>query len=248
MCFYVNNVSSPLIPAGWYPLTRSSSVLATQLRRVSTNAIWGGSLPVTQTVTIPKNGSRSGNISIRAALATGSISPNIGIHTLAFSPAQSNMAFLVNPGNTPPATCGTNLTTNTFSFTMQANIIASCIVSNSNDLEFGTISTFQSDLIIDSENDVSLQCTKDIPYSVKLQSSNLVGNQFTMRNPSSTTPIAYNTYKDAARSQPWTSLSFVTGTGTGDSQTYTIYGRAYRPATHIAAGAYTDTNIMTITY
>jgi spore coat protein U-like protein len=63
----------------------------------------------------------------------------------------------------------------------------------------------------------------------------------------STSNVTYGLYKDAARSLPWGSTAGVntaSGTGTGLTQTLTVYGRV-PPQTTPNAGAYTDTIVAT---
>jgi spore coat protein U-like protein len=61
--------------------------------------------------------------------------------------------------------------------------------------------------------------------------------------------LAYNLYQDAAYTQAWgsTGLYLLSGTGTGLQVPLTVYGRI--PATQVAAaGAYTDTINVTVTF
>jgi spore coat protein U-like protein len=62
--------------------------------------------------------------------------------------------------------------------------------------------------------------------------------------------VTYGLYRDSARSQAWGStagVDTVSGTGTGLTQTLTVYGRV-APQTTPTPGTYSDTIIATVTY
>jgi spore coat protein U-like protein len=62
--------------------------------------------------------------------------------------------------------------------------------------------------------------------------------------------VTYGLYRDAARSLAWgatTGVNTASGTGTGTTQTLTVYGRV-APQTTPKAGTYTDTIVATVTY
>ncbi|RUY19730.1 spore coat U domain-containing protein, partial [Mesorhizobium sp. M7A.F.Ca.US.001.04.2.1] len=57
-------------------------------------------------------------------------------------------------------------------------------------------------------------------------------------------------YRDTGRTQPWgitVGTDTVAGTGNGNVQNLTVYGRV-PPQTTPAAGVYTDTVAITVTY
>jgi spore coat protein U-like protein len=70
--------------------------------------------------------------------------------------------------------------------------------------------------------------------------------------------ISYNLYSDAGYSTPWTTGATNStcttvgqcyiGTGTGSAQTLTVYGKVPTVAVAPAAGSYTDTVTITVTY
>ena len=60
----------------------------------------------------------------------------------------------------------------------------------------------------------------------------------------------YSLYQDSARTQNWGSsigVDTVAGTGTGLTQSVSVYGRVAAQTTP-AAGTYTDTIVVTVTY
>jgi spore coat protein U-like protein len=62
--------------------------------------------------------------------------------------------------------------------------------------------------------------------------------------------VTYSLYSDSGRATVWgntVGTNTVAGTGNGASQSYTVYGRAPAQTTP-AAGTYTDTVTVTVTY
>jgi len=62
--------------------------------------------------------------------------------------------------------------------------------------------------------------------------------------------VQYELYSDSARSQRWGNtldIDTVNNTGTGSSQSLTVYGRVPAPQS-VPSGDYSDTVTVTITY
>ncbi len=124
----------------------------------------------------------------------------------------------------------------------------SCSVSASS-VSFGTIGIL--DTAVDSTGDLAVTCTSGASYTVGLNGG-LANAQPTARLISNgATTIRYGLYKDAARSQPWGDETVPngtqSGTGTGQAQSFTIYGRIPAQMSPIP-GVYTDTIMVTVTY
>jgi spore coat protein U-like protein len=64
--------------------------------------------------------------------------------------------------------------------------------------------------------------------------------------------LNYNIYTSAARTTVWgngtSGTATIGGTGTGTSQSVTVYGRVGSGQTSVPAGAYADTVAVTVTY
>ncbi|HHK8213172.1 TPA: spore coat protein U domain-containing protein, partial [Serratia marcescens] len=96
---------------------------------------------------------------------------------------------------------------------------------------------------------LGLNCTTGTNYTVALDNGlNASGSQ---RRMASSVPayISYNLYQDSAHAVPWNSTTGVlTGTGTGSAVPLIVYGLVPAAGTTPAAGAYSDTVTMTVTW
>lgn len=104
----------------------------------------------------------------------------------------------------------------------------------------------------DTTGSVTVTCTSATTYSIGLSAGMASGATVTSRamtGPSSTL-LSYKLFSDATYTSNWGNTSgsgWVTGTGTGSAQVYTIHAQI--PAGQLAVpGTYTDTIIVTVTY
>jgi spore coat protein U-like protein len=152
-------------------------------------------------------------------------------------------------GSTVPSEAGTA----TSSFAVTATVANSCIVA-ALPLAFPTYLPTSATATTGSTT-LNVTCTLGAPYTVALSNGSGTGADPTagasgrkMTGPSSAL-LAYNLYQDAAFSQAWgsTGAFLSSGTGTGLLAALTVYGRI--PASQTAAaGAYTDTINVTVTF
>jgi spore coat protein U-like protein len=171
---------------------------------------------------------------------------------------------LVNPDGTAvtysvaencTGTTGTNWY-NTVIFTVSVTVVASCDMSVSA-MNFGsTPGPIAAN--VDSTATITALCTATTPYAIGLDSGqHATGSQRRMQSAASNN-VSYGLYTDVGRTQAWSSGASATtctngagtcalGTGTGASQNITIYGRV-PPQTLPAAGTYTDTVVVSLTY
>lgn len=125
----------------------------------------------------------------------------------------------------------------------------SCSVVAS-DLDFGTAHKLESP--IDGSAALGVSCTVGTPYSVTL-GGGMVGqdplNRRMGRNgQSGPDTLAYQLYRDSARSQVWGGETHrVESTGSGSPRTHVVYGRLPAQPTP-PAGAYRDTVTATVSY
>jgi len=104
----------------------------------------------------------------------------------------------------------------------------------------------------DTTGSVTVTCTSSTTYSIGLSAGISSGATVTARamiGPSLTL-LSYKLFSDATYTSNWGDSSgsgWVTGTGTGSAQAYTIHAQI--PAGQLAVpGSYTDTITVTITY
>lgn len=146
----------------------------------------------------------------------------------------------------PPGTYTDTVDSATTHFILTVVVQSACAIS-ANPLSFGNY----SGTVLDVNTTLSVTCTDTIPYNVGLSAGTATGA--TVTNRMMTGPggalLHYSLYSNSSYSTNWgnSAGSWVGGTGTGKSQTLTVYGQipaSQRPT----AGNYTDTVIATVTY
>ena len=133
-----------------------------------------------------------------------------------------------------------------------------CYLTSVTDIDFGNIADAG---VIDSNYDangaVVTRCNVNRSYSIYLGDGNnrITGGNRRMVNGSNY--LAYQLYKESARTNIWDSTGGVTatggsggvaGTGTGSNQTFTVYGRIPQGVSIPPPGSYSDTVVVTVTY
>jgi spore coat protein U-like protein len=150
-----------------------------------------------------------------------------------------------NRGSTPCPTGG--LTTST-SFSATATVLSTCSVSATT-VNFGSSGVLTGNR--DAQGTLSIQCSPSLPYTISLNGGNSGATDPTQRRMSfSSATLTYGLYRDTARTLPWGSTigtNTTSGTGTGVTQTQTVYGRVATQTTP-APGTYTDSVIVTVGY
>lgn len=126
----------------------------------------------------------------------------------------------------------------------------SCTVA-AGDLDFGVATHL--DAAVDASATLGVTCTRGTPYTVVLGGGSVGAGAGLRRmgrdGAAGADTIAYQLYRDSARTQPWGDVAAqgVTGTGTGTPLTHNVYGRV--PAQSVPrAGHYADTVTATVTY
>lgn len=129
------------------------------------------------------------------------------------------------------------------SFSVTASIVANCDLETA-DLDFGTAGIIGEN--IDADTDLSITCTPGTGYAIAIDGGGAHDPDHRLLRSGSDT-VSYGLYSDAQRTAPWgTSSGTVSSHGTGAEQQHGVYGRI--PPQPAAAGAYTDTVVVTITY
>ncbi len=124
-----------------------------------------------------------------------------------------------------------------------------CTVATPGDLDFGTQGVLAAN--IDNTATLNVTCTSGAAYNIGLGVGAGSGATVTTRKMTNgAATVNYTMWRDAGRTQNWgntVGTDTLASTGTGTAQAHTIYGRV-PPQTTPAAGTYTDTVVVTVTY
>lgn len=128
-------------------------------------------------------------------------------------------------------------------------INAACVFASKTDVAFGAQGILS--LAVNSTGSISAHCTNGLPYAIALDAGAGTGATTSARKMTAGAgTISYALYRDSARTQNWGNTAgtdTLAGTGSGSVQTVTVYAQAPAQTTP-AAGTYTDTVNVTITY
>lgn len=249
-------------------LSSGSNTLQYQIYRDSARTqVWGATgnasvpnpLVVDFAYSVPLlGGSLTQQVTLYGRVPAGQ-SLTVGSYASSFSGAATTLQYAYNEsiiGNTTvPASCTTAITgaktaSNAFPFSVTASVAPQCSTYVTNDLDFGTVAAPSIAGNLDRTTTFGLTCTNQTAWNIGLDNgANASGSVRRMRLGTSGNYVSYELYRDSARTQRWgTTIGTDTqaGTGTGSAQTVTVYGRV--PAQRPAAGSYTDTVTVTITY
>jgi spore coat protein U domain-containing protein, fimbrial subunit CupE1/2/3/6 len=160
----------------------------------------------------------------------------------------SAQPFITYTNQGGAANCPTGTLNASGSASVTATVSSNCTIG-ATAVSFGSQGILSSNK--DAQGTLSVQCTTNLPYAVSLDGGISGASNPTQRKMTfSTSNVTYGLYRDAARSLPWGSTAGVdtaSATGTGLTQTLTVYGRV-PPQTTPKAGAYNDTIVATVTY
>jgi spore coat protein U-like protein len=137
--------------------------------------------------------------------------------------------------------------TATTSFNATATVPTTCTVA-ANNLNFGTVGLLSANT--DASTTLSPVCTNGAPYNVGLDKG-LNGSSVTTRQMKAGSALVnYSLFSNSGRTTNWgntVGTDTVSGTGTGASQSLTVYGRIPSQTTP-SPGTYNDTIVVTLTY
>ncbi len=147
-------------------------------------------------------------------------------------------------------TPGFGQTTVNANLAVQITITAACQINSAAPLNFGSNGVLANNVDVDTT--IVVQCTNSTPFNIGLGPGTGTGATFANRLMTATSgaTIGYNLYTTAGRTTVWGNTSTTNwqpGTGTGAPQTFTVHGRVQAQTTP-AAGTYTDTVAVTLTY
>ena len=140
--------------------------------------------------------------------------------------------------------------TSSTSFTVTANVLASCQVNTTN-LDFGNYSAASS-TPTDATSTISVTCNPGQNYSISLDAGQGSGATVASRLlTSGANTLSYGLYTTGAYSALWgdgtLSTATVSATGSGSQQSRTVYGRL-AAGQYTAPGTYLDTIAVAVTY
>lgn len=138
----------------------------------------------------------------------------------------------------------------TTDFTVHARVPRVCKISATN-MNFGTVLDLNSP--VNATSTVQVQCIKGTDYNLLLNPGSGVGatvEQRRMTHSDGLLSVIYELYSDPARNNIWgqtVNVDTVPGTGSGNIQSYTVYGRL--PVQPVPmTGNYRDTVVVTVRF
>ncbi|WFR99185.1 Csu type fimbrial protein [Rhizobium tumorigenes] len=144
----------------------------------------------------------------------------------------------------------TSAQTSSSQFNVQMTITSDCQITSAGNMDFGSTGVIGSNK--DATSAIVVQCTSGTAYNIGLDTGRGVGATVTTRYMTgpATAKLGYSLFTDTGRTTTWgntVSTNTMSATGTGSTQSYTVYGRVPPQATP-APGAYTDIVAVTLTY
>ncbi|MEO7199585.1 MAG: spore coat U domain-containing protein, partial [Dokdonella sp.] len=134
-------------------------------------------------------------------------------------------------------------------FIVSANVVNKCTITAS-PLNFGS-SIGLLTTAVNANTAISVQCSVGSANNVGLNAGvNGGGNINARKMLLGGNTVSYQLYRDLARTQVWGSTigtNTVAGTGNGNTQNLTVYGRVPAQTTP-PAGTYNDIIVVTVTY
>jgi spore coat protein U-like protein len=138
----------------------------------------------------------------------------------------------------------------TSTFPVNMTITAQCVINSASTLNFGSSGVIQA--AVTATSTIQVQCTNTTPYDIGLDVGNGTGATVATRKMTKIagTTLDYSLYSDSSHVTVWGNTigsDTVTSSGTGSSQSFTVYGQVPVQSTS-APGSYTDTITVTVTY
>ncbi|MCO5064510.1 MAG: spore coat U domain-containing protein [Rhizobiaceae bacterium] len=137
----------------------------------------------------------------------------------------------------------------TTNLNVKITITNGCSVETPSDLDFGSEDLLDAN--IDEQTTLSVTCTNQAAYKVGLSAGTGSGATESVRKMTGgSETVSYGLYRDAARTLVWGDIAgtnFYSGTGNGDAQSLSIYGRV-PPQVTPSARDYTDTVTVTVSF
>jgi spore coat protein U-like protein len=198
-------------------------------------------------ITLNGSGNGSGSKTVYATVLAGQQTVTPATYSSSFSAAEVETDW----GYATQTCASLNLpnVSSTPTFSVSATVATICSVSAST-LNFGSVSQLTSN--VDGTTTVSATCSNTTPYtlSLSLGSGSGVTQPTARKMTNGGNTVTYGLYQNSARTTAWGDVigtNTEAGTGTGFSQSYTVYGRVPSQTTP-APATYTDSIVVTATY
>lgn len=214
--------------------------------------VWGSwqsgfSPPGLQIDVMPPASTHSFSVPLYARLFANQETAVTGSYTSSFPSSQSGVYVRFRNKNDKPCNDG-NRNAQT-GFTVSANVISSCYMSATN-LNFGSVGVLDSNTDVTSV--ITAQCSNAMPYTVSLDDGSTTGGTTSIRlMTDGSDEVQYQMFSDASRlpANNWgdSVAESVSGSGNGNNQSLTVYGRVPVQTTPVPS-IYADTVTVTVTY
>ena len=190
---------------------------------------------------VPKNSSATATVYGRFFASQPTILAGAYTATLTANP-------FIRYDNKSTTACPTGSLTSSTSTSVTATVLSRCTVAATT-VNFGSTGLLTANK--DAQGTLSIQCNSTLPYTLSLNGGTSGATDPTQRKMTfSGANVTYGLYRDAARALAWGSTigtNTTSGTGTGLTQTQTVYGRIATQTTP-KPGAYSDSVIVTVGY
>ena len=209
-------------------------------------------------LTIAENGVISGSVPIHIALISGynNTQATEGLYTNDFNGSHTALTFSTSETLTSPDCTEISQGVTRFPFTVQTRVVPSCVINATSDINLGSHSANQTNILGSNSNAINTTCTNAAPYYIGLSPSNgnINGTGVMSSMSSNTDEISYQLRSETGvTGEIWgnTATSTAVGngvanTGTGVSQSHTVYVTV--PSTDVKPDTYSDTVTIHVNY
>lgn len=231
----------------------AGDVLKFQLyQNASHSTVWGSTFfgvfatPLQVNMTIGRRGSTSGSATLYGQVVNGQTAAVPGSYQDDFAGGHTALTINESSGSSPPGSCDSTILSN-FGFSATASVAKQCTVS-AGTLNFGTIGLLTAST--PGTSTLGVQCSSGSAYNVGLDQGQHGASISARKMALGANLIGYQLYSNAGRTTVWGNTigsNTLGGVGNGSVQNLTVYGSVPAQATP-AAGTYTDTVMVTVTY
>jgi spore coat protein U-like protein len=195
---------------------------------------------------------QNGTATLYGQVPAGQTGLGVGNYTNAFSGIHTKLSYNYNEALLAfggfPATCGT-ASNGTFAFTARADVQPQCRLTTATDLDFGSV----PGLLLtnkDQTSTIGTTCTFRTAWKIGLDNGQHASGNTRRMTGVGSYAVNYELYRDSGRSLRWgntVNIDTLGGTGSGTTQSVSVYGRV-PPQAAVAAGNYSDIITVTVTY